>query len=236
MMFLGLIPARGGSKGIPRKNIAPCAGKPLLWYTCEAALKCTALNRVVLSTDDAEIGALGQKLGVEVPFLRPAKIAGDETPSIAVIQNIMEWLDADKSEIDAIVLLQPTSPLRTSRNIDEACALYRESGAKTVVSVTLIPHRYHPQSLMQIKDGRVLPYQGDRIVPQRRQDLMPLYARNGPAILICSTEVLRGGSLYGEPTFAYVMSEEQSIDIDTLYDLKIAESLLSCREPESGNE
>lgn len=236
MMFLGLIPARGGSKGIPRKNVALCAGKPLLWYTCEAALNCTALSRVVLSTDDAEIGALGQTFGVEVPFLRPAKIAGDEAPSIAVMLNILEWLDAEKSKIDAIVLLQPTSPLRTSRHIDEACALYRESGAKTVVSVTPIPHRYHPQSLMQIKDGLALPYQGDRIVPQRRQDLMPLYARNGPAILICSTEVLRGGSLYEEPTFAYVMSEEQSIDIDTPCDLVIAESLLSRRGPESGNE
>lgn len=235
-MFLGLIPARGGSKGIPRKNIAPCAGKPLLWYTCEAALKSTALSRVVLSTDDAEIGALGQTFGVEVPYLRPAKIAGDETPSIAVIQNIIKWLDADKSEIDAIVLLQPTSPLRTSRNIDEACALYRASGAKTVVSVTPIPHRYHPQSLMRIEDGLALPYQGGRIVPQRRQDLMPLYARNGPAILICSTEVLRGGSLYGEPTFAYVMEEEQSIDIDTPYDLAVAESLLSRREQEYSNE
>lgn len=234
MKFIGLIPARGGSKGILHKNIAPCAGKPLLWYTCESALKSSALARVVLSTDDAEIGALGEKFGVEVPFLRPVKIAGDETPTIAVMQNILKWLDAEKSEIDAIVLLQPTSPLRTFRHIDEACALFRESRANTVVSVTPIPHRYHPQSLMQIDGERVLPYQGDRIVPKRRQDLMPLYARNGPAILICSTETLREGLLYGELTFAYVMNDEESTDIDTPSDLIIAEFLLSRRESKSG--
>lgn len=235
MMFLGLIPARGGSKGIPHKNIALCAGKPLLWYACDAALRSTVLSRVILSTDDPEIATLGRSLDVEVPFLRPAELAGDQTPSIAVMQNILEWLDASNAKIDAIVLLQPTSPLRTARHIDEACALFSASRASTVVSVTPIPHRFHPQSLMQIEDGRVLPYQGERVVP-RRQDLAPLYARNGPAVLICSTEVLRGGSLYGEPTFAYVMSEEQSIDIDTPYDLVIAESLLSRRRAESGNK
>ena len=156
---LGLIPARGGSKGIPRKNIAILAGQPLLAYTCAVALGSRVLNRVVLSTDDAEIAEVGRQCGVEVPFLRPATLAQDGTPSIEVARHAVEYFrDNEHWTPDVVVLLQPTSPLRTSRHIDEAVDLMKESDADTVVSVVEVPHRFNPHSVMQLKDGALVDF------------------------------------------------------------------------------
>src|SRR5262245_16834240 len=124
MNVLGLITARGGSKGIPRKNLVPLLGRPLLAYTCEAALASTSLARVVLSTDDEEIASVGRAEGIEVPFMRPAELSRDDTPSIDVAVHAVQWLATHAGwQADALVLLQPTSPLRTAHHIDEACAL-----------------------------------------------------------------------------------------------------------------
>jgi CMP-N,N'-diacetyllegionaminic acid synthase len=234
---LGLIPARGGSKGIPRKNIALLAGRPLLAFTCEAALASRVLNRVVLSTDNKEIADVGRQYGIEVPFIRPTSLAQDETPSIDVVQHAVEHLrDREQWIPDVVVLLQPTSPLRKARHIDEAVDWMRETKADTVVSVIEVPHRFNPHSVMQLKDGELVdflpaPPDFDRF---RRQALPVLYARNGPAVLASRVEViLNAKSLYGARVVPYLMTEEESVDIDSELDLWVAEQLIA-RSGETG--
>jgi CMP-N,N'-diacetyllegionaminic acid synthase len=230
---LGLIPARGGSKGIPRKNVALLAGRPLLAYTCEAALASRVLNRVVLSTDDNEIAKVGRQCGVEVPFIRPTSLAQDETPSIDVVRHAIEYLrDTEHWMPGVVVLLQPTSPLRKARHIDEAVDRMKESEADTVVSVIEVPHCFNPHSVMQLKDGALIdflpaPSDFDRF---RRQALPVLYARNGPAVLASKVDViLESKSFYGARVAPYLMTEEESLDIDSKFDLWLAEQLISRR-------
>jgi len=229
MRLVGLIPARGGSKGIPGKNIAQCAGKPLLAWTCEAAAGSRKLGRTLLSTDSQEIAALGRKLGVEAPFLRPADLARDDTPALPVLRHALDWLASQGEKADALVLLQPTSPLRTSRHIDEAAELFEKAGADTVVSVVDVPHRYHPSSVMVERGGCLHPYAEGAETVTRRQDQALLLARNGPAVLIVSGVMIRSGALYGGRTVGYRMTQQDSIDIDTADELRFAELALAAR-------
>lgn len=228
MRFVGLITARGGSKGIPGKNIAPCAGKPLLAWTCDAALASRRLSRTLLSTDSEEIAAAGRACGVEAPFMRPAALAADDTPSLDVMRHALDWLDAAGEQAGALVLLQPTSPLRTSRHIDEAIERFVAQKADCVVSVTEVPHRFHPHALMREDGERLVPYQGARTVT-RRQDLPALWARNGPAVLVVGTAMLRQGEIYSGRTVGYPMPPQDSLDIDSPFDLEIAALLLRSR-------
>jgi CMP-N,N'-diacetyllegionaminic acid synthase len=230
---LGLIPARGGSKGIPRKNIVALAGRPLLAYTCEAALASQVLDRVVLSTDDEEIAEVGRQCHIEVPFIRPASLAQDETPSIDVARHAVEYLrDIQHWMPDLVVLLQPTSPLRQARHIDEAVGRMKETTADTVVSVVEVPHRFNPHNVTELKDGELInvapaPRDFDRF---RRQALPVFYARNGPAVLVTQVDViLNSGSFYGAHVVPYFMIEEESLDIDSKFDLWLAEQLIARR-------
>ena len=229
MEILGIIPARGGSKSIPHKNIALLAGRPLLAYTCDAALGSQVLTRVILSTDDHEIASVGRDCGVEVPFLRPAELATDQATSLAVIRNTLEWLRThERYAPELVVYLQPTSPLRTSRHIDEAVRLLLDSDAYSVVSVVEVPHQYNPVSVMKIENGRLVTFltgEGTHIL--RRQDKPKVYARNGPAVLVTRRAVLeRTSSLYGEQLLPYIMDWPESLDVDTGMDLLVAELFL----------
>ena len=229
--ILGLIPARGGSKTIPRKNLALLAGRPLLAHTCEAALGSRSLSRVMLSTDDEEIAEIGRTCGVEVPFLRPSELGRDDTPSLIVAQHAVRWLMLHEGwQADVIVLLQPTSPLRRSEHIDEAIQSFDQAEADTVVSMVQVPHQFSPYSVMQVKDGCLLDFWQESLPFDRfrRQNVPALYARNGPAILASRVQVLLGSdSFYGKKIVPYVMSEEDSVDIDTPFDLRLAEWLLA---------
>jgi CMP-N-acetylneuraminic acid synthetase len=231
MNILGLIPARGGSKGIPHKNIALLGGRPLLAYTCEAATGSHSLNRVILSTDDEKIAAVGRECGVEVPFLRPPELALDNTPSLDVAQHTLNWLaEYDHWQPDILVLLQPTSPLRRSPHVDEALAALMQVEADTIVSVCKVPHHFSPYKLMQIEDGRLYNFWQESLPfdQHNRHNLPTLYGRNGPAILASRARIiLDERSFYGEHVLPYVMREEDSIDIDTPFDLQLAEWLLS---------
>jgi CMP-N,N'-diacetyllegionaminic acid synthase len=225
--ILGLIPARGGSKAIPHKNIALLAGKPLLAYTCEASLNSRRLTRLVLNTDDPAIAAVGQECGVEAPFLRPASLAADETPILPVIQHTVEWLEVNEGfSAGLVVLLQPTSPFRKSTHIDAAVDLLLDSDADTLVSVQAVPHNFSPVSVMQLDDrGYLKPYlEGDLIL--RRQDKPRVYARNGPAVLAVRRGIIDAGHLYGEKVLPFEMDPVASLDIDDENDLRIAEALL----------
>ena len=222
---IGLVPARGGSKAIPRKNLAPLRGKPLLAYTGAASVEAGCLDRVLLSTDDEEIAEVGRACGAEVPFLRPSGLSTDSAPMLPVMIHALDWCVEQGLDVEAMVLLQPTSPLRTGRHIREAVALLRETGAQTVVSVVKVPHQFTPGSIMKMEGAVLNPYLAGPLV-LRRQDKDDLYARNGPAILAVREATLRRGKLYGDPTVGYVMSEAVSLDIDTADDLWLVETYL----------
>lgn len=215
MEVLGLIPARGGSKGVPRKNLALVAGRPLLAWSVDAAHAATELTRVVVSTDDDEIAAAA---GTEV-LRRPPALAADDTPMRDVIRHAVDELAPD-----VVVLLQPTSPLRRAEHVDGAMRLLRESGADSVVSVVEVPHAYRPESLMEVVDGRVVP----RAAATTRQEKQVVYARNGPAVLALRADRV-GDDLYAGDCRPYVMDARDSLDVDTPFDLELVGLLLEAR-------
>ncbi len=226
MTILGLIPARGGSKGIPGKNLVLVHEKPLLQYTCDAAKASTMLTRVIVSTDDQDIADAAIRCGIEVPFLRPQELAGDSTPMMDVLLQILSVLAKAKEEPDILVLLQPTSPLRNANDIDDAIELLQKTGADTVVSVIEVPHQFVPGSLMRLEEGKLHPY-GDPLSPLLRQGKQRLYARNGPAVLAVRTDFLKKAkNFYSGDTRALIMPRERSIDIDDAFDLRLAEMIL----------
>lgn len=225
MNVIGLIPARGGSKGILHKNLTPLAGKPLLAYTCEAARQSHALCRTIVSTDDEAIAHVARTYGMDVPFMRPKDLAQDTTPMLSVLQHALAAMAQEGSTPDAIALLQPTSPLRSASHIDQAVGLFEATGADTVVSVCTVPHRFNPSSIMMEENGRLLPYEGGTQI-LRRQDKPRLYARNGPAILIIRRATIELGNLYGSDVRPFIMDRRSSLDIDDAEDLGYAEFLL----------
>lgn len=229
MNILGLIPARGGSQSIPRKNLVTLVGRPLLAYTCEAALRSNRLTRTILSTDDDEIASVGRACGVEVLFRRPAELALDDTPMVEVIRHTVSWLSEHEGyAADVVVLLQPTSPLRRVEHIDAAVELLLEGGTDTVVSVVEVPHQFNPVSLMRLEEGTLRPFLDEPMI-LRRQDKPPVYARNGPAVLVARREVIEKGRLYGDTVHPLEMNFSDSVDIDDADGLALAEFYLSRR-------
>lgn len=230
-MIIGVIPARGGSKRIRRKNIAECAGKPLLAWTADAALASKLVGRAILSTDDPEIAELGRELGLEVPFMRPDNLANDRAPMLPVLAHILDWAIQDSLEVEGLLLLQPTSPLRTADHIDEAISLFRSQRPESVVSVTEVPHRFHPAKLLQVDADGCLEPHGKARDPNDKSAMVleTCYGRNGPAILLTRPHVVQAGKLYGAPTIPYVMAAGDSVDIDEPDDLLVAETILSRR-------
>ena len=225
MKVIAVVPARGGSRGIPHKNIAPLAGQPLIAYTLAAAKAAQSLDRVVVSTDDADIAEVCRSLGAEV-LMRPSELADDRATTHAVLLHVVEALAADGYHPDAVMTLQPTSPLRTARHIDEAAAMFAANPeADSLVSCVPVPHVYHPFSAMRLKkDGCLEPFV-DAPQPTRRQDKEPAYARNGAAVYITRTERL-ADYIFGGRLIPYLMSAEDSIDIDCPDDLVVAERQL----------
>jgi CMP-N,N'-diacetyllegionaminic acid synthase len=230
MEVLGIIPARGGSKGIPRKNLVLLDGRPLIAYTCDAARASRRLTRVLVSTDDEEIFSIVQALGLETPLLRSPQLAGDETPIVDVVLDVIATLERREAyRPDVIVLLQPTSPLRRAEHVDAAVDLLETSGADSVVSVVPVPHQFTPSSLLRLEGNRLLPA-AEGELRLRRQDKPRLFARNGPAVVAVRTPVLvERRTLYGPDTRALVMSREDSVDVDEHFDLQLAELLMAAR-------
>lgn len=211
---------------MPRKNLVPLAGKPLIQYTIEAARSAPCLDRIIVSTDDEEIAITARALGSEVPFLRPVRLAADETPIIDVLKHFVDWLAESGTLPDLLVLLQPTSPLRGARHIEEAVDLFRTRQAGTVVSILEVPHQFSPASVLKNEDGKLRPFLSSQPLITRRQDKPRVYARNGPAILVAHCESIREGLLYADPVFGYMMDRRSSVDIDSLDDFRYAEILL----------
>jgi CMP-N,N'-diacetyllegionaminic acid synthase len=226
---IGIITARGGSKGIPRKNIRPVAGKPLLAWTVEAALASGKLERVILSTDDREIAETARLFGAEVPFMRPASLADDDTTSFAVIEHALEWLEQDGALPDYILLLQPTSPLRTSVDINDALLFAAVRNADAVVGVSeCSPHPLLARTIR--KDGTLEEFFKTESDFHRRQDLPPVYAINGAIYLHRPASLRATRSLIPPGAHAFVMPPERSLDVDTLWQLGLAHLILSRSE------
>lgn len=230
MNVLGLITARGGSKGIPKKNLATCGGEPLLFWTCKAARAARCLSRRVISTDDPDIAAYASSQGIEVPFMRPPELANDTASSIAVAQHALAMLAQQGWRTDILVLLQPTSPLRTAAHIDAAYDELRPD-ADAVVSVVEVPHRFKPWAVMRLDGALLHDYHVGELPFERtrRQGQPVLYARNGPAVIVTRSSVIEGGSFYGERCAPYVMNTFDSVDIDDVDDLALADWLLRRR-------
>jgi CMP-N,N'-diacetyllegionaminic acid synthase len=226
--ILGVIPARGGSKGIPNKNLAPLCGRPLLAYTADAVKASTRLTRTIVSTDDDRIAECAKSLGLDVPFMRPSSLAADDAPMLPVLQHAIEAMRADGFAADIVVLLQPTSPLRRGEHIDAAIDWLERTAADSVVSVVEVPHQFNPMSVMRIEEGLLKPFLDGPTIT-RRQDKPRLFARNGPAVLAVRAEVIREGSLYGKTSWPLGMSAEDSLDIDTPLDLRLVESIVAAR-------
>jgi CMP-N,N'-diacetyllegionaminic acid synthase len=227
MRVLGVITARGGSKGIPKKNIAPLMGRPLLAYTAETALRARRLARVILSTDDPEIAAVGKGCGVDVPFLRPKELAGDGTPSVPVVQDAVRRLDETGDAYDAVFLLQPTNPLRTVEDIDGAIGLLERTGADSVISFADAGER-HPARMKFIDgEGRVSdPPFAEAFEGMPRQKLPKLYLRDGSVYLTRRDVLMEQSSLKGRDCRAWIIPEERAWNIDSPFDLFIVEQMM----------
>ena len=225
--ILAVIPARGNSKGLPRKNLRLLANKPLIVYSVEAALKSDYINRVIVSTEDKEIAEIARTYGADVIY-RPIDLAKDDTPMIDVILHVLDSLEPEYTP-NIIVLLQPTSPLRDNKDINEAIELFLNEYCDAVAGVTENIKIYWS---FRVKDGYIQPVFGDKYLKKRRQDLPPLYLPNG-SIYIAKPDILKKyRNFYWGKILPYIMSSEKSIDIDTKMDFILAELLIKKQEEE----
>lgn len=214
MHVLGLVPARGGSKGLPGKNTRLLHGKPLLAYAAEAAAGSGVIDRVVLSTDSEAIAAVGRASGLQVPFLRPAELAADETPMLPVIEHAVATLAAEGWTTDIVVLLQPTSPLRTPDHIRRSVDLLRETNADSVVSVVELPRHLSPDYVMRVEEGRLVPFLPEGARVTRRQDARVACVRDGTVYTFWRRTLVEQGSIYGRDCRPMVVLASESLTID----------------------
>ena len=229
-MLLALVPARCGSKGIPRKNLALLAGKPLLQYTLEAALASRQIDDTLLSTDDEQIAACAARCGAATTYRRPPQLAGDDAPMIAAVEDALEWYTRERGRtVEAVLLLQPTSPLRTAADIDGAITRFREAGADTLASVHRLSE--HPCECV-VTEGRTWQY---LVAPPPatagRQDYRGSFFFINGALYLARTEFLQRERRFVVPgsTLLYEMPRERGIDIDSPLDLACAAALLGMR-------
>jgi CMP-N,N'-diacetyllegionaminic acid synthase len=225
---LGLIPARGQSTGVPRKNARLLGGRPLLAYTAEAALAATSLTAVVLSTDDQELAEIGRGCGLELPFLRPPELAGDQTPMIGVVQHALAWLERHDRPFEAVCLLQPTVPFRVAGEIDACVARLGATGADTVITVAPVPPTFNPHWVfIDDPDGGLRLSTGEARPIARRQDLPPAWHRDGSVYVARRDVVMEQGSLFGPRVVGHEVARGAHVNIDTMSDWALAETIVA---------
>ncbi|MCC7009023.1 MAG: acylneuraminate cytidylyltransferase family protein [Acidobacteria bacterium] len=229
MRVLGLIPARGGSKGVPRKNVRSLEGRPLLSYVAAAASAAATLARIIVSTDDEEIAAVASGCGIEVPFRRPADLGRDDTPTLPVIQHALDVLEAGGDRFDAVCLLQPTSPCVTAAQIDACVRLLDAEAADAVVTVRPVPVEYNPHWVyFRGDDGSLRLSTGEAAPIARRQALPPAYHRAG-SVYVTRVDCLRAGTLYGRRLLGLEVDADSAVNIDSEADLVDAARVLRAR-------
>ncbi len=226
MKILALIPARGGSKGVPGKNIKPLAGSPLLEYTIAAAVKSGLLTDIVVSTDSPDIARIAEKAGAEVPFMRPAPLASDTTPMIDVTVHALDCLHKSGKEYDAVCLLQPTCPFRAEGFIDRAIGRFTDYGSDSLISVLPVPEKFNPHWIFEELDEHLLKLAtGENEIISRRQDLPHVYHRDGSLYLTRTGVITAMHSLYGR-SIGYIVSDQvYHVNIDNFEDWQKAEEI-----------
>lgn len=227
MKILGLIPARGGSKGVSGKNIKLLGGRTLLQYTTDIATASKHLSKVIISSDDEKIIEVAKALGVEVPFKRPSHLAEDTSPTLQVITHALDFYAAKGEFFDAVCLLQVTAPFRTVKFLDKAIGKFVKNGADSLISVMEVPHEFNPHWVFEADENQILHVAtGDKNIISRRQDLPKAFHRDG-SIYITKTEVLlQQSSLFGE-SISYIESPKAFyVNIDTEADWERAEQLV----------
>jgi CMP-N-acetylneuraminic acid synthetase len=212
---------------VPGKNVRLLAGKPLLQYTAEAALRARSLDRIILSTDDEEIAAVGRACGLEVPFLRPKELAEDTSPSLCVVQHAVRVLEESGDDYDAVCLLQPTTPLRSAETIDQCVQMLAQSDADAVMTVRRVPHSYNPHWVyFKQEDGGLRLSTGESQPIAQRQLLPPAFHRDGSVYVVRTDVLMAKHTLYGDRTLGYMVDTDASVNIDTLDDWRRAEQMM----------
>lgn len=236
MEILCIIQARGGSKGIPGKNIRPLAGRPLIAWTIEAAKAAKSVSRVTVNTDDEAIAAVAREYGAEVPFMRPAELAGDKSPSLPIYEYALGWFSEHEGyRPDAVLQLKPTNPLRTAAEIDEGIRLFfAEPACDSVMSVH--ETHDHPYKIWKLReDGLMEPFLPESYTGlhdagrMRRQDLPKAWRHNGAVNVIAPATILEKRSMNGDRVKPYEIDEESALNIDTLRDFALAELIMKER-------
>ena len=233
--ILGIITARGGSKGVPGKNIKLLGGKPLIVYTIEAAKKSGVFDRIILTTDDPKIAEVAKKYGCEVPFMRPAELAGDGVQHLPVLRHAVQWLkDNEGYSSEYIMTLQPTSPFRQPEHIQQAVDIILKTGADSVLGVSEIPGHFSPHKSMTLDDdaGKLVLFNGSPVKKRtmRRQDLPTCYFSNGTIYLYKTSNLFLSddqAAFFGDDVRACVIDFQYSLDIDTPEDWELAEFLFA---------
>lgn len=228
--IIAIIPARGGSKGIPQKNIKLLGGKPLIFYTIEAALKSKYLDRVIISTDSKEIARIAKSYGANVPFLRPKEYARDNSPDSEVIEHVVDWFKKRGKNFDIVVWLEPTSPLRKPDDIDKAIEIFIKNfnKADSLVSVGEV-HTESPFITKKIERGYVKPLVRINKNIHQRQQLPKAYFPYGVIYLSKTTTYQRYKTFYQKRTIPYFIERWQNYEIDDIYDLKVVEAIIKQR-------
>lgn len=224
MKILALIPARGGSKRIPGKNIRPLGGRPLITWSLNVAKEILEICDILVSTDDPAIAEVAHNSGALVPWLRPVELATDTALSVDVALHALDWYEGEKGAVDGLLLLQPTSPFRRRETIDRGIHLFRQHNHRSVIGVS--PADSHPMWCFKIEGTTMMPFVEGGL-HLRSQDLPPAYAINGAFYLIKPSELRRHRSFCNDTTIPLIIDHpEESIDIDTEWDWKIAEAFL----------
>jgi CMP-N,N'-diacetyllegionaminic acid synthase len=235
---LAVIPARGGSKGVTRKNIRLVGGKPLIAYTIEAALAVRdRLHRLIISTDDEEIARIAVSYGAEAPFIRPTELGGDKVPMVPVLKHAVRTIEEiDGVNLDWVLLLQPTCPFRAPQDILAALNMAGKGGCDSVISVVRVL-AHHPALMKKIENDRLLPFVIDEVEGTRRQDYAPpAYMRNGCIYLTRRDNLMENDSIWGKVIRPYIMPEERSVNVDSELDLKLVDFILQERANGSQQE
>lgn len=222
--LLAVVPARGGSKRLPRKNVLPLGGKPLIAWTIDMALESGCFMDVLVSTDDEEIADAARAAGAIVPWLRPSELATDTASSADVIAHALAWYERENGHVDAVLLLQPTSPFRSAESIRGAVQTYVEqTGPVCYPVVSVSPATTHPAWTFAWADGELQPSLGWESLGLRSQDLQPAYALNGAIYVIPAEDIRRGLPIVRPGVLPYVMTDSrESLDIDTVDDWALA--------------
>jgi N-acylneuraminate cytidylyltransferase len=236
MQILGIIPARGGSKSVPKKNIKLLAGKPLIAYTIEEAKKSKVIDRIIVSTDDDEIAEISRKYRAEVPFIRPKELAHDDTPDLPVFKHTLKWLKKNENYVpDIIVHLRPTSPLRKVEHIDTGIKLLINNKKADSVRSVCEPNQ-SPYKMWEIKNGYLVPMldlkkkQGIESYNLPRQELPKVYWQTASVDVIRYDTIMKKHSMTGDYILPLIMDEKYSIDLDTELDFKIVEQIIKLED------